>query len=293
MFTVTDGEVHFRSDVRIVNMPVAVHDEAGEASTNLTAEDFEIYEEGVLQEIAYLDSGDSPFNLTLLLDLSDSTKQDRPAMKTAALRFLDVAGPHDQVALHALANGMLHVVSPLTDDRKKLAALIDAIPGASGGTPLYDVMILSYANQLRQLPDERNALIIISDGVDNQLAGTLTPSKVSFRRLEKAARELSALVYPILLDPRTEGKKPPRWARQSRERMERLAAATGGRLFPARSVQDLEPVYPQVASELRGVYSLAYRPKNQNFDGQWQSVEVKVKRPDVRVRTRRGYVAQE
>ena len=214
-------------------------------------------------------------------------------MKTAALRFLDVAGPHDQVALHALANGMLHVVSPLTDDRKKLAALIDAIPGASGGTPLYDVMILSYANQLRQLPDERNALIIISDGVDNQLAGTLTPSKVSFRRLEKAARELSALVYPILLDPRTEGKKPPRWARQSRERMERLAAATGGRLFPARSVQDLEPVYPQVASELRGVYSLAYRPKNQNFDGQWRSVEVKVKRPDVRVRTRRGYVAQE
>ena len=293
VFTVTDGEVRFRSDVRIVNMPVAVHDEAGEASTNLTAEDFEIYEEGVLQEIAYLDSGDSPFNLTLLLDLSDSTKQDRPAMKTAALRFLDVPGPHDQVALHALANGMLHVVSPLTDDRKKLAALIDAIPGASGGTPLYDVMILSYANQLRQLPDERNALIIISDGVDNQLAGTLTPSKVSFRRLEKAARELSALVYPILLDPRTEGKKPPRWARQSRERMERLAAATGGRLFPARSVQDLEPVYPQVASELRGVYSLAYRPKNQNFDGQWRSVEVKVKRPDVRVRTRRGYVAQE
>ena len=64
MFTVTDGEVHFRSDVRIVNMPVAVHDEAGEASTNLTAEDFEIYEEGVLQEIAYLDSGDSPFILT-------------------------------------------------------------------------------------------------------------------------------------------------------------------------------------------------------------------------------------
>ncbi len=292
VLTVTDGEVRFRSDVRIVNMPVAVHDEAGEALAELTAEDFEVHENGVLQEIAYLDSGESPFNLTLLLDLSFSTKQDRPAMKAAARRFLDVVGPHDRVALHALANGMLHVISPLTGDRRMLATLIDTLPELSGGTPLYDVMVLSYANEFRQLPDERNAMIVISDGIDNQLRGELTPSKVSFRRLEKAARELHALIYPILLDPKTGGKKPPRWARKSRERMERLATATGGRLFPARSVQDLEPVYPQVAGELRSVYSLAYRPKNQDFDGQWRSVEVKVKRPRARVRTRRGYVAQ-
>ena len=274
-------------------MPVAVHDAAGEAVTDLSAEDFEVYEEGVLQEITYLDNGDSPFNLTLLLDLSGSTKQDRPAMKAAAHRFLDVVGPHDRVALHAMANEMLHVISRLSDDRQKLGALIDAIPEVSGGTPLYDVMVLSYANELRQLPDERNALIVISDGVDNQLYGQLTPSKISFRQLEKAARELSALIYPILLDnPKAEGKKMPRWARKSRDRMESLAAATGGRLFPAHSVQDLDPVYSQVAAELRSVYSLAYRPKNQKFDGRWRSVEVKVKHPNARVRTRRGYVAQ-
>ena len=292
VLTVTDGEVRFRSDVRIVNMPVAVHDEAGEALAGLTAKDFEVHENGVLQEIAYLDSGESPFNLTLLLDLSFSTKQDRPAMRAAARRFLDVVGPHDRVALHALANGMLHVISPLTGDRRMLTTLIDTLPELSGGTPLYDVMVLSYANEFRQLPDERNALIVISDGIDNQLRGELTPSKVSYRRFEKAARELSALLYPILLHPKTGDKKPPRWARKSRERMERLATATGGRLFLARSVQDLEPVYPQVAGELRSVYSLAYRPKNQDFDGQWRSVEVKVKHPKARVRTRRGYVAQ-
>ena len=290
--TVTGGAVRFSSDVRIVNMPVAVHDAQGRALAGLTAGDFEVYEDGVLQEVTYLDSGDAPFNLTLLLDLSGSTRQDQPAMKTAARRFLDMVGPHDRVALHALANGMLHVVSPLTDDRRMLAALIDVLPKVSGGTPLYDVMVLSYANELRQLPDERNALIVISDGVDNQLDDNRTPSKVSFRRLEKVARELHALIYPILLDPKADGKKVPRWARRARQRMERLAAATGGRLFPARSVQDLEPVYPQVAGELRSVYSLGYRPKNQDFHDAWRAVEVKVKRPAARVRTRQGYFAK-
>ena len=290
--TVTGGAVRFSSDVRIVNMPVAVHNAEGRALAGLTAGDFEVYEDGVLQEVTYLDSGDAPFNLTLLLDLSGSTKRGRPAMKTAAQRFLDIVGSHDRVALHALANGMLHVVSPLTDDRRTLAALIDALPKVSGGTPLYDVMVLSYANEFRRLTDQRNALIVISDGVDNQLHGVLTPSEVSFRRLERAAREWNALIYPILLDPKADGKKVPRWARRARQRMERLAAASGGRLFPARSVQDLEPVYPQVAGELRSVYSLGYRPKNQDFDDAWRPVEVKVRRPAARVRTRQGYFAK-
>ena len=273
--TATEGEVVFSSDVRIVTLPVTVHDADGRALAGLTGEDFEVYEDGVLQEVAYLDSGESPFNLVLLLDLSGSTKQDRPAMKTAAQRFLDVVGPHDRVAAYALANEMLHVVSLLTDDRRTLAAMIDALPEVSGGTPLYDVMLLSYAQEFRRLSQQRNALIVISDGVDNQLHGLLTPSKISFRQLERAAREMHALIYPILLAPKADGQKLPRWARRSRERMERLAAATGGRLFPAHSVQDLEPVYP-----------------HQNFDGEWRSVEVKVNRPAARIRTRRGYFAK-
>jgi Ca-activated chloride channel family protein len=71
-----------------------------------------------------------------------------------------------------------------------------------------------------------------------------------------------------------------------------LAAASGGRLFSARSVEDLDPVYAQVAMELRSVYTLAYYPKNQNFDGRWRRVQVRVKSPGVRVRTRAGYFAR-
>ena len=55
---------------------------------------------------------------------------------------------------------------------------------------------------------------------------------------------------------------------------------------------DVEPVYAQVAEELRAVYTVAYYPKNQNFDGKWRRVEVRVKRPGAKIRARAGYYAR-
>jgi VWFA-related protein len=71
--------------------------------------------------------------------------------------------------------------------------------------------------------------------------------------------------------------------------MQELADTTGGRLFVAQSIRDLEPVYPLVAEELRSVYTVAYYPENQNFDGSWREVQVKANRPKSVVRTRSGY----
>lgn len=74
--------------------------------------------------------------------------------------------------------------------------------------------------------------------------------------------------------------------------MQKLADTTGGRLFPAQSIRDLDPVYPLVAEELRGVHTVAYYPLNQNFDGAWRKIQVRVNRPGARVRTRAGYFAR-
>jgi Ca-activated chloride channel family protein len=183
------------------------------------------------------------------------------------------------------------VVSRLTADREPLLATIEAIPEVSGGSPLYDTVVLAYAEEFLERPKERNALIFISDGVDNQIQGVSTPSKVSFRKLQRAAAEMTALIYPVYLDPFTVAP-PPRWALSARSALEKLAEATGGRLFRASSIQDLDPVYPQVAEELRSVYTVAYYPANQDFDGKWRRVEVRVNRPGVKVRTRAGYFAK-
>jgi VWFA-related protein len=287
-----EGEALFTSEVRMVNFSAAVYDQDGRPLTGLRTEDFSVMEDGVPQQIALAGAEEVPFNLVLLFDLSGSTKRNREDMKAAALRFLDIARPNDRVAVHALANDRFYVVSPLTDDREQLRRLIPALPEVSGGTPLYDALVLSYAEELRHHAGERNALIVISDGVDNQIYGELTPSQVSFEKLRKAARQFDTLLYPILLNAAEPGSRTTGWSRLARQRMEELAAATGGRLFPARSLQELEPVYAQIENELRAVYSVAYYPQDQRLDGAWHRVEIKVNRPGARVRSRDGYVAQ-
>jgi Ca-activated chloride channel family protein len=150
--------------------------------------------------------------------------------------------------------------------------------------------VLAYAEELHQRSGERNALIVISDGIDNQVSRQEAPSKVNFKRFVKAAGEMEALIYPIFL---RSGERFGRgWSDKARERMEELAAASGGKLFPAASIHDLEPVFPELAQELRSVYSVAYYPQNQNFDAKWRNVAVEVNRPGVVIRARPGYFAR-
>jgi VWFA-related protein len=268
-----------------------VFDRQGHPATGLRPEDFEVFEDGVRQAIRAAGSEEAPFNLALLLDLSGSTRRERSAMKAAARRFVEIARPHDRVAVYAMANDLFQVVSPLTSDRRRLERLIDAIPDVGGGSPLYDTLAVAYGQEFRHRPAERNALIVISDGIDNRLHETGAPAAVSFPKLLRAVAAMNLVLYPVFLDPFTR-LPPPAWAKKGREQMEALARASGGRLFPARSLEDLEPVYPLVAQELRSVYTLAYYPSNQNFDGRWRRVEVKVHRRDLRVRARSGYFAR-
>ena len=286
------GNPVFRSDVRMVNLVVTATDAAGRPVTELDPEDFIIIEEGQEQEVSFAGSDEVPFNLAILLDLSGSTKPDRLAMREAAKRFVSLARPLDRVALYALAGDIFHVVAPLSDDREALLETVDKLPEVAGGSPVYDAIALAYAEELHEHPGERNALIVISDGIDNQVSNqrTDTPSTIRFKRLAKAAAEMHVLIYPVFL---RSGERFGRgWSQKARKRLETLAAASHGRIFPAISIQDLDPVLPLIESELRGVYSVAYYPSNQDFDGEWRGVEIKVGRSDVTIRARPGYYAR-
>jgi VWFA-related protein len=280
----------FRSDVRMVNLALTVTDHFGQPVSGLTTDDFRVTENGVSQKVSFAGSDSIPFNLAILLDLSGSTRPDRKAMLGVAERFVSLIGAHDRVALYALAGGMFHVLTSLTSDRDRLLATIRNLPPVSGASPLYDTIVLAYGEELRSRPGQRNALIVISDGIDNQVSHQENPSKVNFNKLVKASAEMDALIYPVFL---LSGERFGRnWSRRARRRMEELASASGGRLFPAVSIQDLQPVLPALAEELRSVYSVAYYPENQNFDGAWRRVKVEVTRPGVVVRARPGYYAR-
>jgi len=287
----SEGVAVFRSDVRVVALSVAVTSKDGTPIPMLKPEDFEVLEDGTAQDVHFAGAEEIPFNLAILLDLSGSTQNQRTAMREATKRFIGIARPQDQIALYALANNWFYVISRLTKDRARIEETLNIIPEIGGSSPVYDTIALAYAEEFMQRVSERNALIVITDGVDNQIQGVGVPSEVSYSKLRQAAEGMNCLIYPIFLDPYDKAP-PPGWAKRAKMQMEGLATASGGRLFTAHSVEDLEPVYPQVAEELRSVYSLSYSPKNQDFNGAWRKITVRVKRPDARVRSRSGYFAR-
>lgn len=314
-----ESEATFSADVRLVQLDAAATDRKGRPIADLGLDDFEVFENGKAQQLVEdISSTAAPFNLVLLLDCSSSTEEDRPAIEEAARRFIDTARPGDRVAVYALAEAYFQVLSRLTEDHEAAKASVKRIAHFGGATPLYDAMVLAYGEELAALPRERNAMIVLSDGLDNEIHGHDgtsewgkmppatrrrqaggAPSLVTFEELQAAAREMRTLIYPVLLDPvqsvlRMEGQSlatAKHWATAVRMRSMALADASGGTLFAADSAEDLDEVYEQVARELRSVYTLAYRPSDQDFDGKWRRVRVRTKRKGVAVRTRPGYYA--
>lgn len=297
----SNGQLVFSSRVRMVSMSVAAGDAEGSPVPGLTAADFRVVEEGVAQRVGHEQDGDAAFNLAIVLDMSGSALAYREPIQAAARRFVEMARPGDRVAIYALTYGMFQVVSPLTSDRKELLDAVNNLPGIAGASPLFDIVTLAYAQELRQLPGERNALIVISDGLDNRITGGSGPSTVKFSRLERMAQEMNAIIYPVLL---LSASEPGRGRfvrsavligqarRQAARQMRDLAAASGGRLFPGQSIEDLEPVFPLIEAELRSVYTLGYYPENQDLDGSWRTIEISVDRPNLTVRARPGYYAR-
>ena len=284
------GESLFRSDVRMVSMSVAVSDSGGRPMLDLGKDDFIVEERGRRQEIRVADPEESPFNLAVLLDLSGSTATDLDHMRQAARRLIELARPNDRVALYAMTEGMFNRLTPLTSDRRALTRHLSKLPYPIGGSPLWDTIVLAYDDELAGLSGERNALVVISDGIDNRISGHNAPSMMPASRLIKAAGEMDTRIYPIFL---LSGERFGRnWSTKARKRMETLAQKTGGRLFTARSVADIEPVLPHLARELRSVYEIGYYPADQEFDGSWRRVTIKVNAPGARVRARPGYFAE-
>lgn len=314
--------VRFSSEVRMVSLAVSVTAEDGTPIADLDESSFEVVEAGEDQELVSVTSGDAPFNMAVLLDMSGSTIEDRTGMRLVARRFVAAARPADRIAVYILGNEVFTVASPLSSDRDDLAQRIDALPPMSGGSPLYDSVVLAYNEELRARAGQRNALVIISDGQDNQLAALshkpipekkknnkrwieyqkraeearrellAAASLVEFDDLRGAAGRIETLIYPFLVGqgaPKGGAQRPIEEA--ALKNMEALAAATGGRVFHATTRDELDP-FVEVTEELRSVYTVAYYPKNQEFDGAWRPVQVRVKRPGVKVRTREGYVAR-
>jgi VWFA-related protein len=257
-----------------------------------------VLEDGVPQEITFFAAADTPFDLVLLLDLSGSNSKKLKMIRNSAKRFVDAARDVDRIALVTFTDQPA-LYSSFTLDRKKLKKNIDEMDEAIGGTNFWDSMDYVLRDLIPNAAGtRRNAIVVMTDGVDNALPDVDGPgSRVPFEALIAKLRRSETIVFPIYLDTEEENVKKFHIPREAyalaREQLGQIAGVCGTPMYRAAELSDLDAVYAQVVRDLSTVYSIGYQPTNKTLDGKWRSVEVHlIKRTDIYARTKRGYYAK-
>ncbi len=203
--TAPAGGYSMKVNVDTVSLNVAVVDRgSGRNIGQLKKEDFVVYEDNVVQEVDELSQNEAPFNLLLLLDVSGSTQSYLPMMQQAAIDFTRQIRANDRIAV-ATFNSSVQLILNFTNDRNAAAQAIRSIQ-SGGGTAFYDAM-MACIDQYMHGVEGRSAIVVFTDGVDNQLYGA--PGEGSFTRfndLYRKIQEIEPLIYTIFLD--TEGMVP-------------------------------------------------------------------------------------
>jgi VWFA-related protein len=281
---------------RTVHLNVRVTDASGKLLPGLTRADFQVFEHRQEQEIVSFEPITAPVNLVLLLDLSGSTKDRMKIMKRAAKKFIDSLSPSTRISVAGFTRKLV-VISGFTADRKLLKDRIDDVKNFNTGTAFYDSM-WSALDLFRETEGSRKAVVVLSDGVDNSLSYDNFTARHPFDDLLARIVQEDVTIYPIYFDTEYEvtvkrrGQDSHEAYLTARQQLQKIADGAGGTLFKAERAEDLEGVYQLVASELQMLYSVAYNPKDKDYNGDWRDVSVSVKRQQARARTKPGYYAK-
>ena len=305
-----------RVDVDLVLLNLSARQQATNRDVpGLRKEDFVVYEDGVPQSIEFFAGGEAPFDALLLLDVSGSTRKFLPLMKRAASGFFTSVKPDDAVAIAAF-NSSVELVQDFTLDRRDLTRALDRLY-SNGGTALYDAVV-TCLEEVIGTQRERSAIVVFTDGVDNQLEGPNSEgSRATFSMLLRKVQQADTLIYTIFLDsqppeqpshrlpwpipgrrapsPHPPGDRRPGQSETYRQAMDQLrsvAEQTGGRMYMLTRIEDLGAAFDQISADMRTQYQIGYVSTNRIHDGRWRQLRVELKdHPGVSVRTRRGYYA--
>jgi VWFA-related protein len=266
--------------VEVVNLLTTVTDKKNRLVTDLTKDDFRVFEDGKPQEIRYFSrETDLPLRIGILIDTSNSVRGRLSFEQDAAIDFLNEAlHPGKDLAFAVAFDAEPQLIQDYTDDVEKLS---DALRGlkAGGVTSLFDAVFFSCKEKLLFFPPPepylRRVMIVVSDGVDNRSVHTEDEAIAMAERSEVTIFAIST----NRSGAEAKGDKV----------LNKLAGLTGGRAFFPFEAGDLEASFKQIASELRSQYSLAYVSTNPSHDPTFRKVTIRAVDPNLRVRTKDGY----
>jgi len=260
-------------EVRLVELPVEVHDAAGHAVPGLAASDFSVVEDGVPQQLLRCERVENlPIRAALLLDTSASMESALGQVQQAAGGFLRGAlKAGDRAAVLRFSEKPV-VEVPFTAEVDKLVAGLAGLT-AERSTALFDSVIFAL-DYMKGLAGPR-ALLVLTDGGDKS-------SRFDFDQTLEAARRSGVVIYAI-------GLSLPRSELAARHHLEKLAEATGGlALFP-NDAAELGDLYQAIDRDLRARWLLSYQSTQSTGDGKFRKVEVALKRPGLEIKAPAGY----
>jgi len=263
-------------DSSIVILNAAVTDASGKAVRGLDRSKFTILEDGVAMPIKTFDTEDLPFAAAILLDASGSMQDRMSLARAAAIEFLNGLRAGDNAAVYKF-DSKVDVLQDFSHSRDLGDRFYDV--KADGMTALNDA-IFRAAGDLSNRPEKRRAIIVLSDGAD-------TFSKKSSDKALKAAMAANVMIYTVDMS-----EKDMSGARvQDRGALKNFAEKSGGRFVETPGGAALREAFTRIVNELGTQYTLSYQPANTKSDGKWHSIEVRVARPNLTIRTRKGYNA--
>ena len=275
------GPYTIRVSVGLVVLHATVQNRRGNLVSGLDQDDFQVYEDGVLQQIKYFSHEDIPVTVGLVIDNSGSMGPKIPEVVAAAMAFARSSNPQDQmfvVNFNEHVRFALPDNTPFTDQPGQLQVALSRIK-ADGETALYDA-IAAALEHLKRGNRDKKVLIVISDGGDNA-------SKKKLKQVLAMARQSDAIIYTLGLFDQNDPDKNPHVLKQ-------LAKETGGEAFLPESLSQVVPICEQIARDIRNQYTIAYIPTNRKQDGTYRAIQVKAEAPHrgrLFVRTRAGYTA--
>ena len=278
---VDERRYQFRISVDLISMNVTVTDTRNRFVTDLGADDFRVFEDGIHQDISVFSQEDLPLRMILLLDSSASMEEKMTFAQQAAVNFVETMKSDDLTEVVEFGS-KAHIVQPFTADAEVLSYAIRRTQ-AGGTTSLYNALYIALKDLSRRRADiRRQAIIVLSDGED-------TSSLVTFDQVLELTKDTDVTIYTISLR-REEGRGSKHFS-EAEHVLKKLAEETGGQWFFPGHIDELASTYERIAKELKSQYNIGYVSNNSRRDGSWRRVVVQTASDRLLVRTKLGYYA--
>jgi Ca-activated chloride channel family protein len=249
---------------------VTVTDSYERPVRGLQKANFRLLEEGIEREVTQFYSEESPISVGIVFDASASMRRRMDASREAIAEFLRMSLPGDEFFLLKFSDHP-EPVCGFTTDIQEIEDNLKTIQ-ADGWTSLYDAIYLSM-NQIKGAQHGRKALLVLSDGGDND-------SRYTKQEIQEIVKERDVRIFAVSILDRSPS-------------LEAIAEESGGRAYRVRKIEELPELAANISAELHSHYVLGFSPADRGNDGKYRKVKVELTQSSgsARLRTswKRGY----